>query len=148
MFALSEKKTKITHINDGFDFLGWNFRKYDGKMLIKPSKKSCKNIALKVRTIIREHRGMAQKDLIRILNPVIRGWCNYHRGMVSKEAFKNLDTVLFQALWRWARFRHPMKNSLWIKNRYWKQILETDTGNRYWKQILETDKKQRLDLRL
>lgn len=124
--TLSDEKTKITHINDGFDFLGWNFRKYDGKMLIKPSKESCSNIALKVRTIIREHRGSSQNDLVRILNPVIRGWCNYHRGMVSKEAFKNLDTVLFQALWRWARFRHPMKNSFWIKSRYWKQIKNRD----------------------
>jgi len=125
--TLSEEKTHITRIEDGFDFLGWNFRKYQGKLLIKPSKDSCKSIAQKVRTIIREHRGVGQKDLIRMLNPVIRGWCNYHRGMVSKEAFKNLDTVLFQALWRWGRFRHPMKNSLWIKNRYWKRI-----GNRDW----------------
>lgn len=124
---LSEEKTHITRIEDGFDFLGWNFRKYKGKLLIKPSKDSCKSIAGKVRTIIREHRGVGQKDLIRMLNPVLRGWCNYHRGMVSKEAFKNLDTILFQALWKWGRFRHPMKNSLWVKNRYWKRI-----GNRDW----------------
>jgi len=125
--ALSNEKTHITRIEDGFDFLGWNFRKYRNKLLIKPSKDSCKSIARKVREITREHRGVGQKDLIRMLNPVIRGWCNYHRGMVSKEAFKNLDTVLFQALWRWGRFRHPMKNSLWIKIRYWKRI-----GNRDW----------------
>ena len=125
---LSEEKTKVTHIEEGFDFLGWNFRKYHGKLLIMPSKDSRKHIAYKVRKLIRKHRGIAQMDLIRILNPVIRGWCNYHRGMVAKEAFKDLDTVLFQALWKWARFRHPMKNSLWIKNRYWKRI-----DNRDWR---------------
>jgi RNA-directed DNA polymerase len=125
--TLSQEKTRITHINEGFDFLGWNFRKYNGKLLIKPSKDSCGDIASKVRDLIKRRRGIAQKDLINILNPVIRGWCNYHRGMVSKEAFKKLDTVLFQALWRWARFRHSGKNHRWIKNRYW--IRE---GNRDW----------------
>ncbi len=112
--------------NDRFNFLGWNFRKYNGKLLIKPSKDSRKNIANKVRGLIRKHRGIAQKDLIRILNPVIRGWCYYHRGMVAKEAFKDLDTVLFQSLWRWACFRHPMKNAIWIKNRYWNRVKNRD----------------------
>lgn len=120
--TLSEEKTRITHIKEGFDFLGWNFRKYQDKLLIKPSKGSCKHIAEKVRYLIRKHRAFGQDDLIRILNPVIRGWCNYHRGMVSKEAFKNLDSVLIKALWKWARRRHPSKSWKWVKERYWKCI--------------------------
>jgi len=116
---LSEEKTRITHNDDGFDFLGWNFRKYRGKLLIKPSKSSCKNIADKVRQLIRKYRAIAQEDLIRILNPVVRGWCNYHSCMVSKEAFIDLDVVLFRALWKWARSRHPMKSRQWTKDRYW-----------------------------
>jgi len=107
--------------------LGWNFRKYRGKLLIKPSKSSCKNIADKVRLLIKKHRAITQDDLIRILNPVIRGWCNYHRPMVSKEAFKNLDSVLFISLWKWARHRHPMKSRQWVKNKYWTRI-----GGRDW----------------
>jgi RNA-directed DNA polymerase len=116
---LSEEKTRITHIDDGFDFLGWNFRKYRGKLLIKPSKTTCKNIADKVRQLIRKHIAIAQDDLIKILNPVVRGWCNYHSCMVSKEAFYDLDGVLFRALWKWARRRHPTKSRWWIKDRYW-----------------------------
>lgn len=120
--TLSEEKTQITHIKEGFDFLGWNFRKYQDKLLIKPSKGSCKHIAKKIRNLIKEHRAIAQDDLIRILNPVIRGWCNYHRGMVAKEEFKNLDSTVFRALWKWARNRHPMKSRMWIKDRYWRRI--------------------------
>lgn len=125
--TLSEEKTRVTFISEGFDFLGWNFRKYNGKLLIKPSKSSCKNIADKIRLLIKTHRAVAQDDLINILNPVIRGWCNYHRSMVAKESFKNLDSVLFTALWKWARHRHPMKSCQWIKDKYWTRI-----GNRDW----------------
>jgi len=124
--TLSEEKTAITHIADGFNFLGWNFRKYHGKLLIKPSKESFKNISQKIRTTVKQFRGMPQKDLIRTLNPIIRGWCNYHKVTVAKEAFKALDTVLFEALWRWGRFRHQNKNAMWIKNRYWKRIENRD----------------------
>ncbi len=124
--ALSEEKTQITHIDDGFDFLGWNVRKYRGKLLIKPSKSSCKDIADNVRFLIKKHRAITQDDLIRILNPVIRGWCNYHRSMVSKEAFKNLDSVLFISLWKWARHRHPMKSRQWVKDKYWTRIGDRD----------------------
>ena len=124
--SLSEEKTHITHIDKGFDFLGWNFRKYRGKLLIKPSKGSCKQIAGKIRNLIKDHKAITQDDLIKILNPVIRGWCNYHRNMVAKKKFNDLNTCLFKALWKWARRRHPNKSKKWIKNRYWKRIVNRD----------------------
>ncbi|MCP4131670.1 MAG: group II intron reverse transcriptase/maturase, partial [bacterium] len=124
---LAEDKTSITHIQEGFDFLGWNARKYGDKLLIKPSKNSFKENAVKIRTAIKEGRAMSQEKLIAILNPIIRGWCNYHQSSVSKKMFQKMNQVIFEALWRWAKRRHPNKSKTWIKNRYWKSI-----GSRNW----------------
>jgi RNA-directed DNA polymerase len=124
---LSEEKTVITSIAEGFDFLGWNFRKYHGKLLIKPSKKSQNRIYEKLRAVVQGSRGKTQDDLIRILNPIIMGWSTYHQGAVSKRVFSRMDGLLFRLLWKWARRRHPNKGRRWIKNRYWKTV-----GNRHW----------------
>lgn len=117
--TLSEEKTRITHIDAGLDFLGWNVRKYDGTLLIKPSKKNFKNFMDKVRGLIRGYGQATQAQLIDKLNPVIRGWTNYHKVAVSSEAFSKADNGIFQALWRWARRRHPNKGRRWVKQKYW-----------------------------
>lgn len=124
--TLSSEKTLITHISDGFDFLGWNFRKYKDKLIVKPSKKGFKAIAAKIRLVIRQCLGASQDELIARLNPVIRGWCNNHRHVSSKAIFQKLDSIVFEALWRWAKHRHDNKNHSWIKKRYWKS---DDTRN-------------------
>ncbi|WP_018248788.1 group II intron reverse transcriptase/maturase [Orenia marismortui] len=116
---LSKEKTKITHINTGFNFLGWNFRKYNGKLIIKPSKESYKSIINEIRKKIKKNRTAKQENLIRILNQKIRGWCNYHRSACSKKSYQSLDRDIFHALWSWAKRRHPNKTKQWIKNRYW-----------------------------
>jgi len=84
---LSMEKTVITHIDEGFDFLGYNFRKYRGKLLIKPSKKSIESIMSKIRVTVKKARVWTQDALIKALNPIIRGWANYHRHIVAKETF-------------------------------------------------------------
>lgn len=84
---LSEEKTVITHIEDGFDFLGCNIRWYKDKLLTKPSKKNYKAIVNKIRGIIKQNPSMKQEDLIRKLNPVIRGWVNFQKYNVSSQAF-------------------------------------------------------------
>ena len=84
---LSEEKTRITHIEEGFDFLGQNVRKYDGKLLIKPARKSVKALLDKVREIIKGNASATQEALIQKLNPVIRGWAMYHRHVVAKATF-------------------------------------------------------------
>ena len=84
---LSEEKTEITHIAEGFDFLGQNVRKYEGKLLIQPSKSNVKAFLHKVRTITKECRGHSAATLVRRLNPVIRDWANYHRHVASKGTF-------------------------------------------------------------
>ena len=124
---LSEEKTLITNIADGFDFLGWNFRKYKGKLLIKPSKKAQQNVLEKIRKVIDQSKARTQDELIRMLNPIIRGWCNYHQGTVASKVFSRTSHEIFKALWRWACRRHPNKGLRWIKRRYWKT-----EGNRRW----------------
>jgi RNA-directed DNA polymerase len=132
---LSPEKTRITHIDQGFDFLGQNLRKYGGKLLIQPSRKNTHSFLEKVRSLIRRHRGSRQEDLIHILNPVIRGWANYHRHIVAKRTFKKVEWALWTALWSWARRRHSGKSRYWIRDRYWvrlkdREVFATATAKR------------------
>ena len=118
--SLSEEKTRITRIEDGFDFLGQNIRKYKGKLIIKPSKKSVKAMLSKVRQTIRANQQLSAGQLIVQLNPIIRGWANYHRHVVSKQTFSKVDHEIFKAIWRWARRRHRNKGARWVKKRYFR----------------------------
>ncbi len=124
---LSEEKTRITNIYEGFDFLGWNFKKYKGKLLIQPSDKSQEGIANRVKTVIRQMRMTSQEELIKRLNPIITGWCNYHKSMCSKESYQTLDSVIYESLNRWSYRRHQTKSRHWRKEKYWKQ-----EGKRNW----------------
>jgi RNA-directed DNA polymerase len=125
--ALSPEKTSITHITEGLDFLGWNVRKYDGKLLIKPSKASIKLHLEKLREIIKANKSVRQVDLIKMLNPVLRGWANYHSHMVAKETFARIDHAVWFMLWQWAKRRHPNKGAFWVTKKYFKT-----QGNRKW----------------
>jgi RNA-directed DNA polymerase len=125
--VLSPEKTKITHIKDGFDFLGWNIRKYNGKLLMKPSKASVKAHLGKIREIIKANKTAKQANLIRLLNPVLRGWANYHSHVVAKETFVRTDTRVWSMLWQWAVRRHPNKGTRWVKEKYLKP-----RGSRNW----------------
>jgi RNA-directed DNA polymerase len=115
---LSPEKTQITDIEDGFDFLGHNVRKYKGKLLIKPAKKSIHRFLNGIREIIRTHKQAPAGRLIAMLNPKIRGWANFYRHVVSKKVFAYVDCQIFHALWRWALRRHPNKSRHWIKDKY------------------------------
>jgi len=118
--TLSEEKTIITHIDEGFDFLGWTFRKYKGKLIVKPSKSSIKTLIRKCSTIIlKEMKARTQSELIRRLNQIIRGWTNYHKHVVASHAFSYINNTLYILLRRWAKHRHPNKNSWWRLNKYW-----------------------------
>lgn len=118
--TLSQAKTKITHINEGFDFLGMNIRKYSGRLIIKPAKGSVKRFLADTRKTIKSHATAKTADLIRKLNQKIRGWSNYYRHVCSKDTFHYVDHNIFQALWRWAVRRHPNKNAEWIKAKYFR----------------------------
>jgi RNA-directed DNA polymerase len=125
---LSPEKTTLTHIEDGFDFLGQNVRKYHGKMLIKPSKQSVKTLLEKVRRVVKENKQETAGELIQRLNPLLRGWGMDHRHVVSKAVFRRVDCSLYQCLWRWAKRRHPSKNRHWVRRRYYATL-----GGNHWR---------------
>ena len=124
---LSSEKTKITHIEEGFDFLGQNVRKYDGKLLIKPSQKNVKAFLDKVRKVVAANKQAKAGDLIVELNPIIEGWANYHQHVVSKRTFETVDHMINECLWRWARRRHPSKPRKWVRDKYF----TTKKGNHW-----------------
>ncbi len=116
--TLSEEKTLITQIDSGFDFLGFNIRKYKDKLLIKPSRKSVKAFLADIRALIKKNPTAKTENLIRLLNPKIRGWANYFRHVVSQGTFDYVDSKIFEALMRWAIRRHPNRSKGWIWNKY------------------------------
>jgi RNA-directed DNA polymerase len=119
---LSPKKTVVTQVKQGFDFLGQNVRRYsNGKLLIKPSKKNVQRFLAGIRETIKAALGKSAADLINELNPKIRGWANYHRHVVSKRTFDRVDHLIFYKLWQWARRRHPKKDPSWLKRRYFER---------------------------
>jgi RNA-directed DNA polymerase len=119
---LSPEKTRVTHIDEGFDFLGWNFRKYRGTLLIKPSRKGAKALYDKVARIIKSQLMVKQAVLIKQLNPILRGWAQYHQPVVAKEVFSRLDSLIHWRLTRWARRRHPKKSPMWCFQKYWRRL--------------------------
>ena len=124
---LSTEKTVITSMEDGFDFLGFNSRHYDGTLLIKPSKKKVLAFCKRLGEEIKNLNGVEQEVLIKKLNPILRGFANYYKGVVSKETFSYISYRVWQYLWCWAKRRHPNKNSKWVRKRYFKTI----KGNRW-----------------
>lgn len=124
---LSEEKSKVTDVKTGFDFLGATIRKYGDKLLMKPSAKSIKAFLGGIRGTIKAHAGSSLRELIRLLNPRIRGWANYFRHLVSSRVFTKVDRAIFDALVRWMRRRHPRKGLSWLRTRYFRS-----SGNQNW----------------
>lgn len=124
---LNLEKTKITHVDDGFDFLGFHIRKYNGKLLIKPSKKRVQRFLRNAREYLDQNKQAKQENIIRTLNLKIKGLTEYYKNAVSKDIFARIDHEIWQKLWRWAKRRHPNKRKNWIKAHYFPRI-----GNRSW----------------
>jgi RNA-directed DNA polymerase len=124
---LSAEKTLITSMDEGFDFLGFNHRHYDGKLLIKPSKQKVLNFCNRIGSEIKALNGVEQEVVIKKLNPILRGFANYYKGVVSKETFSYISSRVWQYLWQWAKRRHPNKNTKWTRKRYFKTI----NGNKW-----------------
>jgi len=117
---LSREKTKITHIRKGFDFLGFNIRKYGDKCLTKPMKDSVKSIMASIGGATANHKSVLRAELIRMISPKIRGWANYYRHSAATRTFALLDHKVFRLLWKWAKRRHSKKESRWIRAKYFK----------------------------
>ncbi len=122
---LSEQKTVITPIQEGFDFLGHTVRKYGDKLLITPAKSKVKILRQKISRKIQSALGLSQEALLRQLNPLLRGWANYYRNGAAKETFAAVDHYVFHKLRRWAARRHPKKSQAWKKRKYFSAAGET-----------------------
>jgi RNA-directed DNA polymerase len=116
--AFNEDKTRIVTLGEGFDFLGFNVRRYHGKLLIKPAKTAVKRIRERLRTELRSLRGANAQAVIARLNPIIRGWAAYYRTVVSSETFSALDHYLWKLTYKWAKHSHPNKPTRWTIRRY------------------------------
>ncbi len=126
---LSKEKTRIVHLKEGFDFLGFNIRQYqvtntktEWKLLIKPSKESILNIRRKLRQQWLNLKGHSVKAVIGKLNSIIRGEANYFRIGVASEAFSALDDWMFKRECKYVNRTHPNKNKKWRKDRYWGKL--------------------------
>jgi RNA-directed DNA polymerase len=117
---LSREKTKITHIKQGFDFLGFNVRKYQETLLIKPAKKNIKSFLAEIRGTIKLNPTAKTESLINLLNPKIRGWANYYSNVVSKKVFSYVDNNIYKAIFNWSKRRHPNKGLPWVKKKYFR----------------------------
>lgn len=124
---LSAQKTVVTHIDNGFDFLGQNLRKHGGKLLTKPSHKNLKAFLNKVGSVVKGNKTVPTWMLIDMLNPIIRGWANYHRHGTAKETFNYVDYRIWKLLWQWSKRRHLNRHKRWIRSKYFKRV-----GKRNW----------------
>jgi len=117
--AFNEDKTRIVTLQEGFDFLGCNVRRYRGKLLIKPSDAAVRRVGKRLSTEMRSLRGANASAVIRQLNPIIRGWAAYYRGVVSSEAFHALDGHMWRLTYKWAVFTHSKKPKRWVIARHY-----------------------------
>jgi RNA-directed DNA polymerase len=145
--SLSNTKTHITHIRDGFEFLGFNIRLYTSKhknvLLIKPSKQSQVKLRANLKTTWKSLLGKPVNTVIAKLNPIIKGWANYFKMGASSKVFSSLDHYMWIRQYRYARRTHNKKPWKWIKNKYWGMLTpnrkdrwvfgDKNTGNHMYK---------------
>jgi RNA-directed DNA polymerase len=152
---LKESKTRICHTlysegeeKAGFDFLGWNIRQYpigkkhsgitaEGKLLgyktiIKPNKENVKTQYHKIVEVLDSMKGKSQEEVIGRLDPIIKGWTNYHSTVCSGKTFNRLDHLVYKKLRRWVQRRHPNKTYKWCKNKYWHRGKDKRTAGDNW----------------
>jgi RNA-directed DNA polymerase len=116
--SFNEDKTRIVHLAEGFDFLGFNVRRHHGKLLIKPSKAAVKRVKKRLASEMRALRGSNASAVLQVINPIQRGWASYYRGVVSSKVFSSLDDYMWKLTYKWATYSHPDKPKHWITNRY------------------------------
>jgi len=123
--AFNEDKTRVVHLDDGFDFLGFNVRRYSKKLLIKPSKAAVKRVRARLAAEMRALRGANASAVIATINPIVRGWAAYYRSAVSTETFQGLDNYLWKLTYKWALYRHNHRSRRRIVSRYFGQFHPT-----------------------
>jgi RNA-directed DNA polymerase len=122
--AFNEDKSRVVTLEEDFDFLGFNLRRYRGKLLIRPSKAAVRRIRERPRTELRPLRGTNAPTVITRLNPIIRGWAAYYWTQVSSATFSALDDYLWQLIYKWVAFSHSSKPKRWVIARYFERSTE------------------------
>ena len=139
---ISPEKTRTTLVTDGFDFLSQTIRKRrNHKLIIKPAANSCKSFRAKVKNCILQHKGHAAHTLIKNMNPIIRGWSNYHRHIVSKSTFWRMSKYIFDKLMKWTKQQHPNKKIHWIWSKY---FTAGEQNGRFSEEVIGKDGKTRI----
>lgn len=125
--SLSEAKTRIVHRDEGFNFLGFNIRRFKGTLLTQPQKEKVQRHLRRVKELLDANKQATVEHVVKTLNPVIRGWANYYRHCAAKATYDYVAHRYWQMVWQWAKRRHPNKPSKWVRQRYFKTV-----GNRNW----------------
>ena len=130
-------KTQIVHLNQGCDFLGFNIRRYHGKLpLIKPSDDAVRRIRERLRTEVHALLGGNAASVLRTLTPIIRGWAAYYRIGVSSAVFSALDGYMWELLYKWIKRTHPNKSRWWRMDRYFDRF--NRSRNNRWASVTRT----------
>ncbi len=116
--VLHPEKTRIVHVNDGFNFLGFSVRKYEGKCLIKPQKSKVLAFLADLRSWLNHHKQAKAENVIRHFNPILIGWSNNYKHVVSNQVFKYVSLQIWKMLWKWCLRRHPEKGARWVAKKY------------------------------
>ncbi|NET58217.1 MAG: group II intron reverse transcriptase/maturase [Symploca sp. SIO2E6] len=119
---ISTEKTTIVSLEEGFNFLGFNLRHYQGKLITKPQKEKVLAFCKKIGKTLSKMKSKTTYEVIKKLNPLLRGFANYYRGKVSKQTFSYISHRVYKYLWRWANRRHPNKSKKWVKNKYFRRV--------------------------
>ena len=120
--SLSEEKTRIVHIQEGFNFLGFTFRKFKQKLIVTPERSKAKTLRDKVKALLNRCRGAVFHRMLYQLNRVLRGWAYAHRHVVAKALMNKLDGFIFRRLRHWLRCEHPARSWAWVVKRYRKRF--------------------------
>jgi len=116
--SFNEAKTRIVTLEEGFDFLGFTVRRHAGKLIIKPSKAAVRRVKRRLAVEMRALRGANAAAVLAMINPIVRGWASYYRGVASSRTFRALDDYLWRLTYKWARHSHPNKSKSWVISRY------------------------------
>jgi RNA-directed DNA polymerase len=116
--TLHPEKTRIVHIDDGFNFLSFSIRRYKGKCLVKPQKEKVLAFLAKLRLWLNKHKAAATENVIRHFNKILPGWSNHYAHAVSKQVFSYVSHEIWKMLWRWCVRRHPEKGKKWVAKKY------------------------------
>jgi RNA-directed DNA polymerase len=124
--TLSESKTEIVHISQGFDFIGWNFTRKDAGLIVTPALSKCDDVIRRIGNTINQGRKWDPEKLIEKLNGIISGWGCYHMYKCAPESFCFMDDKIVKMIWEWLTLRHPDKDREWLLSTYWNDRMENE----------------------